>query len=98
MGEPMSKAEQRDTLELQFAEYIAKKNGLTVEDALAKVRDGTYPRAPAKVKKPGKAGRSKGGKKPPTLAQKIAKRLGPEGGGRGGSPTVQGGAPGLGKR
>lgn len=87
-----------EELERDFAAYIAKKNGLSMEEALARVQDGSYPRAPAKVKKRGSSAQPKKGKKPLTVAQRIAKRLGPDDGRRGGSPTVQGGSPGLGKR
>jgi hypothetical protein len=88
----------RDKLERDFAAYIAKKNGLTIEEALARVSDGTYPRAPTKAKKRGSSAQPKRGTKRKTAAQRIAKRLGPDDGRRGGSPTVQGGSPGLGKR
>ena len=93
----MSKEEDRVRLEAEFAQYIAERNGLTIEQALAQVRDGTYARAPKKAKKPGKE-TVQGGKKPKTLAQRIRKRLGPDDGRKGGSPTVQGGSPSLGRR
>lgn len=90
-------------MEQKFAQYIASKSGLARDEALARVRDGTYPRAPVKLNKTRKASGTKlakHGKKPLSVAKRISKRLGPDDGrrGRGGSPTVQGGIPGLGKR
>lgn len=93
----MSKAQTRVDLETHFAQYIAKRNGLTVEEAIVQVKEGTYAKPQPKPKK-AKSKAALGAKKPKTLAQRIRKRLGPDDGRTGGSPTVQGGSPGLGKR
>ena len=84
----------RQEIQRLFAQYIAEKNGLTVEEATARIADGTYPRAHkrAKKKKAPAPVQAKAKKKPLTTAQRIARRLRAEGGRRG-SPTVQGGAP-----
>ncbi len=84
-------------METDFAQYIAQRNSLTFHQALAQVRDGTYARSPKKVKKPGR-NTVPVGNEPATLAQRIRKHQGPDDGRTGGSPTVQGGSPGLGRR
>jgi hypothetical protein len=94
------KIQQSAVIEEDFARYIAKKNGLTLEEALARVRDGSYPKAPVKTKKMRAAALNPfpPKKKPLTTAQRIAKRLGPDDARYGGNPFMQGGSPGLGKR
>jgi hypothetical protein len=90
------KAQIRGQLEEDFVQFIAKRTGLSVEEAREQVLTGTYARPVPKKRR--KAPPGKKGKRPETLARRIAKKLGPDDGRRGGSPTVQGGAPGLGKK
>ena len=93
----MSKAQMRADLEKHFAQYIAKRNGLTMERAIMQIRDGAYAKPPPHPVKP-KVKSAPGTKKPKTLAQRIRRRLGPDDGRTDGSPVVQGGSPGLGRR
>jgi hypothetical protein len=94
-------------LEKHIALRVADDRGVSIGEALEVVQSNLR-RVPLKVAKPQKKASSRKKKKRAkrisvekkiTPAQKIAKRFGPDNGRqRGGSPFLQGGAPGLGKR
>jgi hypothetical protein len=99
----------RRILRAHLAERVAADRGVTIEEADAIVSAGIR-KAPAKQAKPDKTkGASERKKKrtkakraakvPLTAKQKIARHFGRDDGRpRGGTPFLQGGAPGLGKR